>query len=83
MLSEASDSLTDSEPAVSEDSCSPAASSSGADPLEAVQEEDRVLGAVRWPVYKAYYGAVGRLLAPLVLLTVAAMQVRRRRAGLE
>ncbi|KAF0314010.1 Multidrug resistance-associated protein 7 [Amphibalanus amphitrite] len=74
ILAEIPDSPTDSEPTFSSSSSSTDDSPSVAEPSDAVQEEDRVLGAVRWPVYKAYYRAVGRLLAPLVLLTVAAMQ---------
>ncbi len=43
---------------------------------EAEVEEERVVGAVQWPVYRSYLKAVGWPMLVAVLLSLALMQVR-------
>ncbi|XP_037084927.1 multidrug resistance-associated protein 7-like [Pollicipes pollicipes] len=74
LLAEAPDSPTDPMVAGSDDSASPPDSPAESEALDTVLAEERVLGAVRWPVYTAYYRAVGRCLAPLILASVICMQ---------
>ena len=43
-----------------------------------VKEEEKEVGVVQFSVYRAYWSAVGRLLAPAILLALLLMQGKGR-----